>query len=142
MKIPTNIKVYGDIKYRGECDDESDEQVTFFNQLRNLYPDSYGDIAVHVRNEQRLSKGQFYALKRHKAEGMVTGAADIIIPGCPAFVCELKRRDHTKSKLTDEQLKYLTVSQSLGAFACIALGYKAALEAFGDYLKIANITKM
>lgn len=136
MKIPTNIKVYGDIKYRGECDDESEEQVTFFNQLRKLYPDSYGAIAVHVRNEQRLSKGQFYALKRHKAEGMVTGAADIIIPGNPAFVCEMKRMNHTKSKLTDKQLKYLTAAQSLDAFACIALGYKAALEAFGDYLKM------
>jgi len=65
---------------------------------------------------------------------MTTGAADIIIPGNPSFVCELKRRDHTKSTLDPEQAKYLEQAQAAGAFVCIALGADAAMEAFRDFL--------
>ena len=65
---------------------------------------------------------------------MVTGAVDIIIPGRPAFVCELKRRDHTKSVWQKGQLNYLRIAQELGSFACVALGADAAEEAFGKYL--------
>lgn len=69
-----------------------------------------------------------------KSEGMTTGAADIIIPGAPAFVCELKRRDHTKSAISDEQLAYLEAAKEAGAWVCIALGADAAWEAFHEYL--------
>ena len=64
---------------------------------------------------------------------MTTGAPDIIIPGRRTFLCELKRRDHTKSKISDLQIKYLETAQSLGAFACIALGWEAAMEAFHEW---------
>jgi hypothetical protein len=66
---------------------------------------------------------------------MTEGASDIIIPGCPAFVCELKRRDHTKSKWQDGQLEYLETAQKAGAFVCVALGADAAMEAFEEWLK-------
>ena len=72
---------------------------------------------------------------------MVKGASDIIIPGGPAFVCELKRRDHTQSKWQDGQQEYLDAAQRAGAFVCIALGYKAAEEAFGRYLAIYHSAK-
>ena len=75
-------------------------------------------------------------IRIEKAEGMVKGASDIIIPGGPAFVCELKRRDHTKSVWQDGQQEYLYAAQRAGAFVCIALGHKAAREAFGRYLAI------
>jgi len=68
-----------------------------------------------------------------KAEGLATGAPDIIIPGRRTFLCELKRRDHTKSAISDLQIRYLETAQSLGAFACIALGCEAALEAFDEW---------
>jgi hypothetical protein len=65
---------------------------------------------------------------------MSTGATDIVIPGRPAFVCELKRRDHTQSKIADEQLRYLRAAKDAGAYTCIALGCDAAWEAFQDWL--------
>lgn len=126
----TGVAVFGDVSYRGKCLSENIEQTTFFNRLRREYPDTHGALAVHPRNEQLLRGGQHSAIARHKAEGMTPGAADIIIPGATAFVCELKRRDHTKSKWQDGQLDYLRAAAEAGAFACVALGADAAWEAF------------
>lgn len=134
MKIPDWLPCYGDTRYRGKCPTESVEQITFFNRLRSEYPDTLGRIAIHPRNEQQLRGGQFRALARHKAEGMTPGASDIIIPGAPAFVCELKRRDHTKSRWQDGQVEYLGAAKESGAFVCMALGADAAWEALHDWI--------
>ena len=134
MKFPQWLKVYGDQKYRGDCPTESAEQMTFFARLRREYPDTYGKTAIHPRNEQQLKGGQFRAISRHKAEGMTTGAADIIIPGNPAFVCEMKRKNHTKSKWQDGQMEYLEAAHNTGCFVCVALGCDAAWEAFQDWV--------
>lgn len=131
--LPDGLLVYGDVSFRGKCPLESQEQVTFFNQLRRQYPDTLGRIAMHPRNEQQLRGGQFGRLAKHKAEGMTPGASDIIIPARIAFVCELKRLDHTKSKWQDGQIEYLTASHDAGAFACVALGWEAAWQALQDW---------
>jgi len=60
---------------------------------------------------------------------------DIIIPAAPAFVCELKRRDHTKSAWQKGQIEYLENCQKNGCFVCVALGYEAALQAVEDWTK-------
>lgn len=133
MKIPDWLPVFGDTDYRGKCPLESAEQITFFNRLRREHPNTYGRIAVHPRNEQQLRGGQFRALARHKAEGMADGASDIIIPGALTFVCELKRKDHTKSKWQDGQVEYLEAAHNAGAFVCVALGYDAAWKAFEEW---------
>lgn len=127
MRFHPDIKVFGDVKFRGDCPSETAEAVTFFAKIRREYPESYGLIATHVRNE---GKRNFHQVAKQKAEGMTKGAADIIIPGAPAFVCELKRRDHTQSSWQDGQQEYLIASQNSGAFACVALGYEAAYSAF------------
>lgn len=133
MKFPDNLIVYGDKSYRGPCPTESLEQVTLFNRLRARWPDTIGKIAIHPRNE---GKRHHAAVRREKAEGMTPGASDIIIPGCPAFVCELKRRDHTKSRWEDGQPEYLEAAQQAGAFTCVALGADAAMQAIADWMKI------
>lgn len=135
MKFHPQIKVYGDCTYRGDCPLESAEQVTFFNQIRKLYPDTYGAIAVHIRNEGKKTHTQ---VAKEKAEGMTTGASDVLIPGCPSFVCEIKRKDHTKSKWQKGQQEYLTAAQEQGAFVCVALGYEAALAALKDWILITK----
>lgn len=135
MKIPKEIPVYGDMKYRGQCPKESLEQITFVNTLRREYPDTYGILVVHAKNEQKLIKGQFSALNRDRAMGMAIGCPDIQIPGYPSLCMEIKRKDHTKSEVSDEQLEYLLAAQSIGAFSCIALGYDGAMLAFNDWLK-------
>lgn len=123
------FSVFGDMSYRGKCPTEAQEQVTFFAMLRREYPGTWGALAVHPRNEGLKSGGQFSSVQRHAAEGMTKGAADIIIPGAPAFVCEMKRRDHTQSAWQDGQVEYLAAAQEAGAFACVALGHEAAWEA-------------
>lgn len=135
--IDLPFSVYGDTNARGKCPSESIEQVTFFNRLRTQYPGSFGLIAVHPRNEQQLKGGQHRGLIKQKAEGMTGGASDIIIPGRITFVCELKRRVHTKSSWQVGQVEYLTAAYDAGAFACVALGCDAAWQAFNDWLKLS-----
>lgn len=134
MKFPDDIPVYGDPAWRGKCPPEHVEQASFFNRLRREFPDSYGLIAVHPRNEGLKTGGQLSAVARYAAEGMTKGAADIIIPGARAFVCELKRRDHTQSAWQDGQVAYLEAARKAGAFTCVALGAQGAWEAFMDWI--------
>lgn len=128
------VPVFGDTAWRGKCPPEHVEQVSFFNRLRGDYPDSYGLIAIHPRNEGLKRGGQFSTVVKHAAEGMTKGAADIVIPGAHAFVCELKRRDHTQSAWQDGQREYLAAVDAAGGFACVALGAVAAWAAFDLWL--------
>lgn len=130
MKFPKWLKVFGDASYRGPCPQESAEQITAFNQIRKEFPH-----ALHPRNEGKKTYGQ---VSRHKAEGQTKGASDIIIPASPAFVCELKRQDHTKSTWQAGQIEYLENCHNAGAFACVALGYKGVLEAIEQWKKDLN----
>ena len=132
MKLPPDIPIWGNVEFRGNCPKETLEQVTFFGRLRRSHPKTYGILALHPRNEGQRTHLQ---AAKEKSEGMTTGATDIVIPASPAFVCELKRRDHTLSKLADVQLDYLRAAQAAGAYACIALGVDAAWEAFEDWRK-------
>jgi len=116
---PPNIPLYGDPDWRGDCPTETAEAVTLFQAIRAQWPDTLGRIAVHVKNESRRTHGQ---AKWDKAQGLVTGASDIMIPGSPAFVCEL-----------DEQIAYLEAAQDNGAFACIALGWESAFQAVKEW---------
>jgi hypothetical protein len=110
---------------------ESQEIVTFFATVRRRYPDTIGKIAVHVRNEGQRTRQQ---TAWQKAEGLTKGAADMVIPGDPAFVCEMKRRDPSKSRWQDGQLDYLAAAQKQGAFVCVAFGCDGALQALEDWL--------
>ena len=129
--------VYGDTAFRGPCLVEDLEQITFFNHLRTQYPKTYGLIAIHPKNEGLAYGGQFRRVAKDKAKGQSKGAADIIIPCGPMpFVCELKRRDHTKSTWQSGQIEYLTACYELGAFVCVGLGYAGAWEGFLDWHSI------
>ena len=136
MKMHEDIKVYGNTDFRGDCPKEDLELMTFFNQLRIKYPD-IAKVAIHPDNEGLILGAAHNAHIKQKAKGAIrNGAADIIIVGCPSFVCELKRKDHTKSQWQNGQLEFLQTSQKLGAFVCVALGYEAALQALNDWLKL------
>jgi hypothetical protein len=105
-------------------------------QLRPYQQDAVDSaVAIHPDNEGLvLGTGHHHHIKQ-KAKGAIKkGAADIIIVGYPTFVCELKRRDHTKSRWQDGQLAFLESSKKQGAFVCVALGYVAALEALNDWI--------
>lgn len=120
------IRIYG-TKIK-DAPTETAEMVTFFNWLRREHP-HLAAIAVHIRNEGKRTHSQ---VMRQKSEGLITGAADIIIPGAPTFVCEMKRR--STYKVSDKQMEYLEAAQENGAFVCIALGCDGAKLALLDWI--------
>jgi hypothetical protein len=133
MKFPPDIRVYGDQKFRGSCPTEALEQATFFNRVRKVFPDTWGILAIHNKNEGQRTHMQ---AAFDKSQGMVSGASDIVIPGRRTFVCEMKRRDHTQSHWQPGQIEYLMAAQNAGACSCIALGVDAAWEAFIDWSRL------
>jgi len=135
MKFPSWLMVYGDQNYRGACPKEDVEQVSLFNRIRKEYPDDWGRLALHPRNEGLKEKGQFSTVMKHAAEGMTPGASDVIIPGAPSLVMEIKRRDHTLSSWQPGQLAYLEAAHKAGAFACVALGAIGAWAAYIDWVE-------
>ena len=132
MKIPKHIKIYGDQSYRGECPNESVDQKKFMRFVRTT---EYGRLAIHIKNEGKRTQGQALF---DKSQGMVKGASDIIIPASPAFVCEMKRKNHMKSSISQEQIIYLLAAQEKGAFTCVALGYEGAIDAFNEWRLLVN----
>ncbi len=135
MKFPEGLQVFGDATYRGECPLEEAEQATFFSQLRKLHPDTYGRLAMHPKNEGKRRGAQFAQLARDKALGMTKSAPDVVLPGAPTLLIEIKRQDHTQSKWQDGQVEYLQTAQSLGCFVAVALGWEGAMEAFELWAK-------
>ena len=123
------IKIYGE-KEKGKQPPESAEMITFVNHVRREYSETYGKIITHIRNEGKKTNSQ---VSKQKAEGMTTGASDIISPGCPAFVCEMKSKSKS-SRISTEQQNYLEVADKLGSFACVVYGHKAAINAFEDWI--------
>ena len=117
------LVVYGDPDWRGKCPLEAAEAVSFFCQLRSEFPE-LAKVATHIRNEGKRTKRQGF---QHQQEGMNTGASDVIIPVCPPIVMEMKRRDHTLSSISKEQVDYLVAAADLGAFTGVALGAAGAM---------------
>ena len=136
MIFPDWLAVYGNLNFRGDCPTESAEQITFFGSLRAEYPDTLGLLAIHPKNEEKRKGKQFQQLDRDKAMGLSPGASDIIIPGSPAFVCEMKRQDPTKSKWQKGQQEYLWAAKNQGAFTAVALGWEAALRAVKEWQQL------
>lgn len=118
------LVVYGDPDWRGKCPLEAAEAVSLFCQLRAEFPE-LAKVATHIRNEGKRTKRQGF---QHQQEGMNTGASDVIIPVCPPIVMEMKRRDHTLSSISKEQVDYLVAAASGGAFTGVALGAAGAMK--------------
>mgnify|MGYP003559613124 FL=1 len=130
--IPDSIMIYG-APIKGCKVPESAHMITFFNTLRREYPE-HAKCCLHIRNEGKRTRQQ---IEKEKAEGFITGAADIILVGNPSFVCEMKSQSPS-AKISQEQIDFLLAAQQAGAFVCIALGHKAAIEAFNDWVKLNN----
>ena len=126
MKIDSKIKVFGDKKLRMKKPPSEDaEQVTIFNHLRLHYPE-LAALACHVKNEGNKSQAQ---AQKDARMGLCKGFADIVIIGNPVFLCELKKADFTKSRISKEQESFLLAAQNEGSFACVALGHNGFFEA-------------
>lgn len=132
MKINKDIKVFGDMAFRDKkCPSEEAEQITFFNQLKKHYPE-IAKLATHIKNEGKKSHSQ---VSKDKVNGLNQGFADVVIIGSPTLYMEVKRQDHTMSRWQPNQEDKVLLAAEVGAFSCVALGYKGAwlaLEAWID----------
>lgn len=132
MKLPPEIPVFGDPSFRGNCCKEDIDQINFYSWLKLNYP-LYHKLMIHPQAEGKRNGAQMNYHAR--TGGIPTGASDVIIPGDPCFVVELKRKDHTKSNWQKEQLPYLLAAKKSGCFVGLALGFDGLKEAFFQWLK-------
>ncbi len=130
MIINSNIRVYGDINYRGDCAREDSEVQTIVNQVRKRYPHI---LFTHIKNEGKRTKAQ---MDFDKSMGLLNGVSDLVFFGNPTLLIEVKRRDHTKSKWQPNQEQFLMAASSQGCLACVALGWEGAMQAVEDWIKI------
>lgn len=122
------IPVFGDLSFRDKkCLKEITEQINFVSWLKLNYPD-YHRYLIHPKTEGKRTGAQISMEIR--TGGLPTGASDLVIPGCPSFVVELKKADHTMSQWQPKQQPYLLFAKSLGCFVGVALGAEGAKEAF------------
>jgi hypothetical protein len=129
-------KVYGDISFRDKnCPHETPEHMAFVNWVKKTHPVHY-DMLIHPKNEGVRTHHQ--AAKDRALGSLNAGASDIIILGKTPFVCELKRKDKTLSRLSDKQKSFLNQAVECGCFACVAYGAEAVIEAFEDWLEECN----
>lgn len=135
MKIPSDIKIYGDPAFRGACLQEETEQANFVSKVRFKYPD-IAKCLTSVKNEGKRSHAQ---MVKDKKMGHTKGIPDILCLGSPAFVCEFKQKNPVKSSISAEQLACLRQAKENGAFTCIALGSEAGIEAFEDWIIEAGL---
>ena len=131
LPLPIGIKLYGSPDFRGDCPLENAELITFIYHIKAHYSNM---PALHIKNEGKRTYRQSVFEKTIGA--LHKGACDIMIPGSPALCLELKRKDHTKSTIDDDQITFLLNSSKLGAYSCVALGHEAAIEAFLYWKKI------
>ena len=129
-KLPKHIRVFGNTEWRGKCATEDSEVASFLVWLKHYHP-NYAKVCTHIKNEGARTYGQ---ARYDKSMGMSKGFADIVILSTPALAIEAKRKDHTKSKLSDEQIEHLSAVREMGGFACVALGLDGMKEAFQNYL--------
>jgi hypothetical protein len=125
------IEVFGDTSWRGECPKEMPEQISFLALLAAEFP-VFAAVAVHIANEGKRSPRRGAQMK---LEGLNKGACDIFIPSVPPILIELKRRDHTESAVSNDQIKYILNAKKIGANACIAVGAQGAMAAVRHYVQ-------
>src|SRR5690606_23059711 len=125
------VRIYGKAD-QDKAPSESVEMSTFFSRLRAQYPHTYGAVGIHVRNEGKRTFAQ--ASKMMLEGGFVKGTPDIIIPGSPTFLCELKSRKKG-SRPSKEQMAYLETATKTDAFCVIAYGYEEAWNALNDWIE-------
>lgn len=132
--LVAGVPIYGSLEYRNKhCALEDAELETFVNQLREKHP-KLATLFIHIPNEGERTMDEVQILKRKGA--LNKGAVDELIPADISFVGELKREDHTLSVIYDEQINYLITAHQLGAFAFVALGWRANWQALEDWLKL------
>tara|TARA_R110000782_G_C14758109_1_gene407856 strand:- start:848 stop:1276 length:429 start_codon:yes stop_codon:yes gene_type:complete len=111
------------------------EQINLVAHCRQRWPEEF-NLMLHVPNESNVPVQ--YRNKLSKC-GLLPGASDWLIlwpsNGKPYMVLELKRSRKRDSSVSKDQVDFLLNAEYVGAFACVAYGYKVALKSIEEYLK-------
>ena len=133
MKTPNWLPVFGDLPRSKDNPLEDYVLISLISRIRRDYPSSYGLVAFHVKNESKRSHAQ---IKADKMKGLTNGVSDLIVIGNPTLCMEIKR-DNSCS-FEKGQLEFLEQAHKSGAFACVAIGWQGALDAFAHWLTLQN----
>jgi len=131
MKIPPWLPKFGTLKKSNDNPKEDYVLSSIVSRIRIDYPNTYGLVAFHVKNESKRTTGQTRA---DKAKGLTKGVSDLIVIGNPTLCMEIKCDD--SCYFESGQLEFLEQAQKNGAFVCLAVGYDGAKEAFNHWLKL------
>ena len=111
------------------------EQINLVAHCRHRWPKEF-NLMLHPVNESDVPVQCRVKLKKC---GIRKGASDwlILYPsnGRPYMALELKRSRKRDSSISQDQVDFLLNAEHVGAFACVAYGYKAALHAIELYFK-------
>ena len=133
MKTPHWLPVFGDLPKATTNPAEDYVLSSLISRIRASYPDTYGLVAFHVKNESKRTQGQ---IKADKIKGLTKGVSDLIVIGNPTLCMEIKKDN--SCRFESGQLEFLQQAQKGGAFACLAIGYDGAKAAFEYWLSLQH----
>ena len=131
MKTPEWLPKFGDLPKSTSNPAEDYVLSSLVSRIRKDYPTTYGLVAFHVKNESKRTTTQ---IKIDKLKGLTKGVSDLIVIGNPTLCMEIKKDN--SCRFEDGQLHFLEQAQKGGAFACLAIGYQGALNAFHHWIEI------
>lgn len=131
MKTPEWLPKFGDLPKSTNNPAEDYVLSSVVSRIRKDYPTTYGLVAFHVKNESKRTTTQ---IKIDKMKGLTKGVSDLIVIGNPTLCMEIKKDN--SCRFEDGQLQFLEQAQKGGAFACLAVGYQGALDAFHHWIEI------
>lgn len=124
------IRIY-DSGFRGDCRAERCEQIDAISWLSFNYPERF-PLIFHCPGETKASPQH---MQMRAKEGVRAGVPDIIDLGGVVGLFEMKRLDRTKSKISKDQLGFMSRSSAAGHFAAIVYGFEQFKLAYSDYLE-------
>lgn len=131
MKTPEWLPKFGNLPKSTSNPAEDYVLSSVVSRIRKDYPNTYGLVAFHVKNESKRTTTQ---IKIDKLKGLTKGVSDLIVIGNPTLCMEIKKDN--SCRFEDGQLQFLEQAQKGGAFACLAIGYQGALDAFHHWIEI------
>lgn len=131
MNTPQWLPKFGNLPRSKDNPHEDYVLSSLIARIRKDYPNSYGLVAFHVKNEGKRTGQQ---IKIDKLKGLTKGVSDLIIIGNPTLCLEIKRDN--SCQFEDGQLAFLEQAHKSGSFACLAIGYHGCIQAFEYWLTL------
>ena len=141
LVMPEFVRLFCDVKFRGECNKEDSDLISFVAWWKYNNPLFHLHI-MHVANEP-INKVQGYV--KNKKKGVLTGASDVYVflpmNGFCGFIMECKRKNPAESLKSAELKAHFELQKTIlngygeqGYFACAAFGFEQMKGAWLAYV--------